>query len=328
MLACRIPYFATLLSSNLTDLSSDLSLSVCSSDIFKKVLDFVWEGEILLSDLSLSELLDLLEAARFFCIDLLVDGVEKYIKHQVQSGKVDCASSLVALEFSISHKFPEITNTILGFVDQNIEEVSALPEFNTVSTALVMSLLAMGEGRVSSEVMLLKALLIWLESNKDISEVTREEMANSFDLDNFSDEDLETAKNSNLFDERKLCNLMHSRLLELAPTRVKLTRYRVEDEGCEGYFSLWKMDSCRIISSIEFKLGDERKHKHQYRYRLESSIDGDQWKEWEKLVNKKEFVYTGHQVVSFERRKLQYVRIVLEDEWEREIERDELTSVF
>merc|ERR1719318_667036 len=137
MLACRIPYFATLLSSNLTDHSSDLSLSVCSSDIFKKVLDFVWEGEVLLSDLSLSTLLDLLEAARFFCIDLLVDGVEKHIKHQVQSKKVDFSSSLVALEFSTSHNFPEISSTILGFVDQNIEEVSALPEFNTVSTASV-----------------------------------------------------------------------------------------------------------------------------------------------------------------------------------------------
>merc|ERR1719318_1975229 len=137
MLACRIPYFATLLSSNLTDHSSDLSLSVCSSDIFKKILDFVWEGEVLLSDMSISTLLDLLEAARFFCIDLLVDGVEKHVKHQVQSEQVDFASTLVALEFSISHNFPEIVNTVLAFVDQNIEEVTALPEFTTVSTASV-----------------------------------------------------------------------------------------------------------------------------------------------------------------------------------------------
>ena len=128
----------------------------------------MWEGEVLISDMSLSTLLDLLEAARFFCVDLLVDGVEKFIKHQVQSEKVDFASSLIALEFSLSHNFPEISSTTLGFVDDNLEEVSALPEFKTLSTASVMALLAMKEGRVISEVMLLKSLLIWLERNKDV----------------------------------------------------------------------------------------------------------------------------------------------------------------
>merc|ERR1719500_695587 len=73
MLVCRIPYFATLLTSDFTDKSSDISLNLCSSDIFKKILNFVWEGEILLSDMSLSSVLNLLEAARFLCIDLLVD---------------------------------------------------------------------------------------------------------------------------------------------------------------------------------------------------------------------------------------------------------------
>merc|ERR1719318_241073 len=52
MLLCRIPYFTTLLTSDfaLTYKSSDLSLDVCSSDIFKRILNFVWEGELILSD--------------------------------------------------------------------------------------------------------------------------------------------------------------------------------------------------------------------------------------------------------------------------------------
>ena len=54
MLVCRIPYFATLLASDFTDNSSDLQLAVCSSGIFKKILDFVWEGKLQLSDMKLS----------------------------------------------------------------------------------------------------------------------------------------------------------------------------------------------------------------------------------------------------------------------------------
>merc|ERR1719318_1232700 len=220
MLACRIPYFATLLSSDFTDKSSNLSLGVCSSDIFNKILDFVWEGELLLQDMPIIKLFNLLEAARFLCIDLLVDGVSEYIEHQFQSKKFDFVSSLNALDFSVSHEFPRLTTIILGHLDldQHIEEVSFLPEFKTLSSASVMAILTTIEKRVSSEILVFKAFLRWLESNNDVSEATREEMMKSFDLNNFSDDDLETVKKSALFDDEKLFQQVHSRLLERGAT--------------------------------------------------------------------------------------------------------------
>merc|ERR1719318_473543 len=188
MLVCRIPYFTTLLTSDFafTDKSSELSLDVCSSDIFKRILNFVWEGEILLSDMSLSSVFNLLETARFLCIDILVDGILEFIKQQVQSKNIDFGSSLDALEFSISHKFPKMSDMILGLIEQNVEEISSMPKFKTLSTTSVMALLNRKKNRVSSEVVVFKALLKWLEDNGDISEVMREEMANAFDLENFS----------------------------------------------------------------------------------------------------------------------------------------------
>ena len=54
---------------------------MCNSGIFKKILDFVWEGELQLSDMHLSTILTVLETARFLCIDLLVDGIEEYINN-------------------------------------------------------------------------------------------------------------------------------------------------------------------------------------------------------------------------------------------------------
>ena len=103
-------------------------------------------------------------------------------------------------------------------LDQHIEEVSSLPEFKTLSSASVMAILTMKERRVSSEILFFKAFLKWLESNNDISEATREEMTNSFDLNNFSDDDLETVKKSTLFDDEKLFQQVHSRLLERGAT--------------------------------------------------------------------------------------------------------------
>jgi len=218
MLVCRIPYFATLLSSDFTDKSSDLSLGVCSSDIFKKILDFVWEGKLQLSDMNLSTILSLLETSRFLCIDLLVDGIGEYIAHQFNSKKVDFVSTLYALDFSISHEFQKISDIILHYVDQNIEEISSLPEFQTVSLASIMAFLSMKKGRVSSDISVFKAFLKWVECNNQISASMIEEMVNTFDLENFSNSDLETLEKSSLFSQRRLFYLARSRLQVLEKT--------------------------------------------------------------------------------------------------------------
>ena len=89
MLACRIPYFATTLFGDFVKKSSPaVQLDCCSSFIFKQVLDFVWKGEILFSELSILSILDLLETARFLCIDLLVEGIVDYLKFLIESKMV------------------------------------------------------------------------------------------------------------------------------------------------------------------------------------------------------------------------------------------------
>jgi len=313
MLVCRIPYFSTLLSSDFTDKSSELSLEVnaCSSEIFKKILDFVWTGELHLSGLHLNSILALLETARFLCIDLLVDCIEVYIKYLSTLKKIDLVSSLNALDFSISHKFPKISNIILGFVALNIEEISSLPEFRQLSKDSMMMLLSMKEGRVSSEISLFKALLKWLEGNQKISEVTKEEMAKSFDLDNFSNSDLEMLEKSNLFSERRLLHLTLSRnhdleevIRALLPTSFKLTLDRYEGDR----ISVWKMDICSIISCIEFNLRNKCHHETRYSIEVGASTDGVIWSS---IVNK--VVYFGAQIVAFRRRRMQFVRITLEN---------------
>merc|ERR1719369_1636696 len=259
MLICRIPYFATLLSSDFTDKSSDLSLKVevCSSGIFKKILDFVWTGELQMSYMNMNTILTTLETARFLCIDLLVDGIGEYIKHQFNLKKIDFVSSLIALEFSTSHNFPKISNIIIGFIDRNIDKISSMSEFKNLSTDSMMMLLSTKEGRVSSEISLFKAFLKWLEGNEDILEVTKVEMANLFDLDNFSSSDWEVVKKSNLYSEKHLLHQILSRVQDLEeeiatlqPARYLLTNDRYESDA----ISVWKMDICSSINCIEFTL--------------------------------------------------------------------------
>ena len=61
MLACRSPFFATMLFCELKEGSSDkIELKCCDSKIMGKVLDFIWEGKADLSAMDIQSLLDIL----------------------------------------------------------------------------------------------------------------------------------------------------------------------------------------------------------------------------------------------------------------------------
>ena len=98
ILACRVPYFATRLFGGFSgNLKSHVNLECCNSVIFNKILDFAWKGELLFSDMKVLPLLDLLETARFLCIDLLVNGIEEYLKNLLESQKVEYEDCLTEL---------------------------------------------------------------------------------------------------------------------------------------------------------------------------------------------------------------------------------------
>ena len=134
MLACRIPYFATMLFGEFAEKSSStVPLECCDSEVFKKILDFVWKGEISFTNMKIMTVLDLLETARFFCIDLLVDGIVDNLRHLFETNQVEHKECLTALDFIIQHKFTTVTRSILNCIDKNLTAVSSLPEFTNLS---------------------------------------------------------------------------------------------------------------------------------------------------------------------------------------------------
>jgi len=325
MLACRIPYFATLLFSEFEEKSSDLlSLQFCTSDIFNKILAFVWEGEITMSDMPVNAVLNLLETSRFLCLDILAEGIVEYLRLEFEANRISFESSLTALEFSIRHKFSLLSSIVLRYVDQNLSEISSLPDFQYLSSSSIMAALHSmkeGVGRVSSEITVFKAFLVWLGSNSDVSDDDKKEMIGSFDLERFSNSDLETVMQSDIFDEGIMCDHIHSRLSRLeeniesqerllesqGPARLNLTQDDGESrvEG-DAYKSVFKMRSCRFINCLEFTLGGGARDYH-YSYTLQSSSDGVSW---DTLADRsREQQHQGKQVVHFPRRKVKYVSL-------------------
>eukprot|EP00092_Neocalanus_flemingeri_P099299 GFUD01126679.1.p1 GENE.GFUD01126679.1~~GFUD01126679.1.p1 ORF type:complete len:320 (-),score=79.24 GFUD01126679.1:86-1045(-) len=211
MLACRVPYFATMLHGGLPvdQTNNSVPLNCCDSKTFQQILNYVW-GEISFSDLNIQSLLDLLEASRFFCLDSLVDGVVEYLQYLLDSQQVEFKDCLTALDFLILHKFTA-SDLFLKFIDQNLSSISSLPEFDTVSEYSMQALLKYE--KTSTEIVLFTALSKWLENKASLPANVRMEMLSCFNLERFTKNDLvNIVRKTNFFEDKDICDVLEKHL--------------------------------------------------------------------------------------------------------------------
>jgi len=340
MLASRVPFFATMLFSEMAavEAASDnrVSLMCCDSEIFKRILNFTFEGELLFSDMSIQSLLDLLETSRFLCIEPLVEGIEEHMKQLLNLQKVKYQDCLVALNFTISERFCRISKMFLSFIDQNLAKISCLPEFSSLSGASMLALLTC-EGRVSTEMERFSAFSAWMK-NKEESVPTnvKNEMLSSFNLDRFDKIDLvKTVRKTQFFDKKDICDALEKHIEKMVEMEVTMETQTedIEDknekiESLEedielikeemktietGDFSLiakWngsqhecKLNQRRFINKIQFNL--DQQYQSSYILRSRCSFEPN----WTNLKVTADVVHSGKQTVHFCRKRMDYIAI-------------------
>ena len=216
MLACRSPFFATMLFCELKEGSSDkIELKCCDSKIMGKVLDFIWEGKADLSEMDVQSLLDILETSRMMCLDSLNKGVEHYLEDLINSKKVEFEDCLAALDFAIAHKFENLSESLLHYIDQNLESVRTLLRFGSISEGSVWAMLNYG-GRTSKEIDLFQAFATWIEDKKDLQENMKTQMISFFDLKRFTrTEILKTVRKTNFFEDQDIFDVLEVKVDEI-----------------------------------------------------------------------------------------------------------------
>ena len=128
MLACRVPYFATMLFGSLAEKlpSQPIPLKDCDSNVFKEILKFVWEAEVSLSDMQVPLLLEFLETCRSFCLEELVDTIVDHLRILVNGNEVDFKDCLVALDFTEQHKFVRTSELFIEYIDKTYQAFPTL----------------------------------------------------------------------------------------------------------------------------------------------------------------------------------------------------------
>ena len=94
-----------------------------------------------LSEMDVQSLLDILETSRMMCLDSLRKGVEDYLIDLINSKKFEFEDCLVALEFGIAHKFENLSESLLHYIDQNLESVRTLLRFGSISELSIWAML-------------------------------------------------------------------------------------------------------------------------------------------------------------------------------------------
>jgi len=230
MLACRIPYFETMLYGGLAGtISNPVSLKCCDSVIFKHVLKFVWEGEVSFAGLSMEELLNLLETSRFLCVDSLLNGIVDHMQLVLEANQVDINDCLVAFDFLIHHKFNKESKMFLDFIDINMSSVSVLSSLDL--SLFAMKVLLSNKERVCKEIELFKLFIKWFEYNKDnIEDSDRSDLLNHFNLRKFEKFDLmKIVRKSKMFDEGDICDVLEEHIANLEAT-VHSNENLIEDQ--------------------------------------------------------------------------------------------------
>eukprot|EP00092_Neocalanus_flemingeri_P020306 GFUD01021996.1.p1 GENE.GFUD01021996.1~~GFUD01021996.1.p1 ORF type:complete len:395 (+),score=70.70 GFUD01021996.1:43-1227(+) len=316
MLACRVPYFATLLYGGFEEnsASNPVTLDCCDSTIFKLILSFVWEGEICFSELDIQSSLDLLETARFLCIDRLVEGIEDHLEIMLDMKTIEFKDCLFALNFVTLNKFTKASRLLLSFIDQNLDDISSLPEFADLSETSIQNLLNFEE-RISTEIGLFTAFVNWIANKETVSEEVKTEMLGCFDLERFDRNDLvDKVRKSKMFDANKICDVLEKHMEKLQE-EVK-SKNKIVDETKSGIVvsnalvppvfatKAWRLDQTHFVNKVEFTLDNSR---YLYSYKVKA-WDG---MNWATIIERKEVEHTGKQAVHFEKKKIETLHVTV-----------------
>jgi len=243
VLASQSEYFDTMFYGSLKH-NDSVPFMWCSKTSMEKVLDFLSVGVVDIGDLQIMDLLELLEAARLMCLEVLYKFVESYVKRFIDSsssasdGKMPPLQALKALDFAHVNQFGKVTTWILQFIDKNVKDIkNARTEDVGVLSVNGMIILLGYEGS-AERIDLLTFFVAWKKMNQDavikISQYVKLEKMNA--------QELKIARASNLYPVEEITDNLERIALQYERTSKEAKTKNAEDKLRSNFAreSVWR----------------------------------------------------------------------------------------
>jgi len=108
-LAIRVPFFEKMFFGSFQNTVQDeVEFNSCDSQTFTYILHYIWNGALVLKQLTFSTLLSIMETSRLLCIDSLWRVIERHIVVRINGCKVSKCECFDALEFAAVNKFDKL----------------------------------------------------------------------------------------------------------------------------------------------------------------------------------------------------------------------------
>lgn len=288
ILMARNDYFATMFSDGkfIEGQTSSVDMSHCSKAVMEKIIKFLFSGVIKFGDLSLTQLLELSHMSEMMLLDKIKAEVEDYVKRVLlkvnleENVKLLLPELISGLKFADQYNLSSLKPWIIMELNHGMkvipDDVECSDSFKTLPFDLILdlfrfrlrgssSLLEVEKTHSIFAQLILRQLrelkptsmeklevfIVWLSGN-DVTEEQKNKIVESFDLDDFTVEELMiSVRDSGLYPASKI----DERVLDLVKNKDELLKekdLKIKEQDLK-------------INELKDTVQDMRKHIPSYR---------------------------------------------------------------
>lgn len=206
VLMARSEYFKNMLSREFSESQlKSISFNYCSKVVMETIINYLFSGVVHYRQLSLVQLLEMSDMVRMMLFHDLKNHLEDYLRYEVipESGSdITFLPSLISgLKFAVQCNLPSIEEAIINELSQNLwglPHIQNENSFHTLPICLFKRIILCDSNKGNINVVnrnmtkeRFQAFKIWTRENH-ISDGDKKEIAESFDIEEFTIEDLLT----------------------------------------------------------------------------------------------------------------------------------------
>jgi len=185
-MAAKSHYFSALLYGGLQESGENEVNLLCSDQVLKPILNFLYSGKIDLQGSSVDVLVDLLDTARLMCINNLCDAVENLIIEEYIRNPLVCFDTIKnvinILNVAMENSSEELIKCSRAYLEEYIDDVLTSIDHLQSLSAPSLKLLLSGNDLDVPEIEIFKGVMDWVNS-KEISPKDKSSVLSEVRLD-------------------------------------------------------------------------------------------------------------------------------------------------
>jgi len=240
ILAAMSDFFNEKLQENVTkDQFLEIDLEISSTkEMLELVMKYLYTGKMDLEALSLKDLLDIMNLLKFLNLEVFSE-VEEFTKNKIEGGECSLEKMLILSSTAEAYNFDNIVTAIRDNLDENISDISKLPEVKYLSSDTLEWLVEDPYDDYEEERFFprFQTMASWLESN-EVEEDLKTTLLSYFDLGRFTNNQLTSSvRESKLFSESSILDVLSEKVTNLEDEIGELKEEKKTCSYCAYTFS-------------------------------------------------------------------------------------------